>query len=93
VAGAGAAAGTCTAVAAARGRLGLGGIDLVGIKAELVVYLALFVVAQDVVGFGDFLELFFRLLVAGVHIRVIFARKFAEGLADLVRIGRFLDSE
>jgi hypothetical protein len=85
--------GTRATIAASRCRFGLRRIDLVGVEAELVVDLALFVVAQDVVGLGDLLELLFRLLVAGVHVRVIFARKFAEGLADLLRSGRLLDSE
>src|ERR1700679_1640411 len=43
--------GAGAAIAATRGRLGLRGIDLVGVKAELVVDFALFVVAQDVVSF------------------------------------------
>src|SRR5581483_8625158 len=69
--------------------VGLGGcgIDVVGIKAELVVDLALLGIAEDVVRFGDSLEFFFGSFVAGIDVRVIFAREFAEGLADLVRRG------
>src|ERR1700761_231649 len=88
-----AAARTRPSITAPSGRFGLRGVDLVGVKAELIVDFALLFVAQDVVGFGDLLELLFRLLVAGVHIGVVFSRKFAEGFADVVRSGRLLDSE
>ena len=74
-------------------RLGLRRIDLVGVKTHLVVNLALLVVAQHVVGFGDFLELLLRLLVAGIHVRMIFARSFAKGLANLIRRRRLLHAE
>src|SRR5579872_407215 len=63
--------------------LGLRGIDLVGVETELVVNLALLFVAQDVVGFGDFFELLFGLLVPGIDVGVISARSFAKGLSDL----------
>ena len=76
-------------------RVGLGrrGIDLVGVEADLVVNLALLLVAKNVVGLGDLLELLLSLLVARVHVRVIFARSFPESLADLLRRGRLLDAE
>ena len=78
----------CTSVG-----LGRGGIDVVGVEAELVVDLALLLFGEDVVGFGDLFEFFFGLLIPGVHVRVIFAREFAEGLADLILRGRLLDAE
>src|ERR1700733_1603523 len=77
------AAWTRTSIAAASGRFGLRRVDLIGVKAELIVDFALLLVAQDVVGLGDLLELLFRLLVAGVHIGMVFSRKFAEGFADV----------
>ena len=48
-------------------RVGLGRrrVDLVGVEAHLVVNLALLLVAQNVVGLGDLLELLFGALVAG----------------------------
>ena len=47
----------------ARIGLGLRRVDLVGVEAELVVHLALLLVAQNVVGLGDLLELLLGLLV------------------------------
>jgi hypothetical protein len=73
--------------------LGRGRVDLVGVEADLVVDLALLLVGEDVVGFGDFLELLFGLFVVGVHVGMILARELAEGLADLIRSGRLLDAE
>jgi hypothetical protein len=81
----------CGVLAACGGGRG-GGVDGVGVEAELVEDLALFVVGEDVVGFGDLLELFFGLLVAGVDVGVVLARELAEGLADLVRGGVLLDA-
>src|SRR5205823_2611502 len=79
--------------ATARVSLGCGGIDVVRIKAELVVNLALLRIAEDIVGFGDLLEFFFCGFVAGIDVRMIFARKFAESLADLLLRGRFFHAE
>ena len=87
------ATGARTPIAAAGCRFRLRRIDLVGVEAELVVDFPLLLVAQNIVGFGDFLELLFGLLVAGIYIGVIFARKLAKGLADLIRRGRLLYSE
>src|ERR1700733_1030186 len=83
----GAAGRTRPSIAATSGSFSLRGVDLVGVKAELIRDLALLLVAQDVVGLRDLLELLFRLLVAGVYIGVVFSRKFAEGFADVVRSG------
>ena len=76
----------------ARVGLGLRGIDLIGVETHLVVNLALLLVAQNVVGFGDLLELLLSLFVAGVHVRVVFARSFPESLADIILRSRFLDA-
>ncbi len=70
-----------------------GRIDIVGIKTDLVVDLALFGIAQDIVGLGDGLEFLFGRLVAGVDIRMVLTRKFTEGLADVLGRGGFLHTE
>src|SRR6266404_4997201 len=46
-------------------RVGLcgGRIDIVGLEAELIEYLALLGIAQNVIGFGEFFELFFSFFV------------------------------
>src|SRR5579883_613880 len=65
-------------------------VNLVRIEAKLVVNLALFLVAENVIGLRDFLELLLGLFISRIHIRMVFSRKFAEGLADFVRSGRLL---
>ena len=70
--------------AAARVGLGRGRIDIVGIEPELVVDLPLFGIAEDVVGLGKRLKLFFSGFVARIDVRMILACQFAERLADLV---------
>ena len=74
-------------------RLGLRRVDLVGVEAKLVIHLALLLVAQNVVGLGDFLELLLRLLVPRIHVRVIPPRQLAKGLANLLRRGCLLHPE
>jgi len=53
-------------------RIGVGfrlrGIDLVAVVANLVVDLALLLVAEYVVGFGDFLELLLGAFVSGIYV-------------------------
>ena len=66
-------------------RLGLIRIDLVGVEADLIVDFALLLVAQNVVGLRDLLELLLGLLVARVHVGMIAPRSLAEGLANLLR--------
>ena len=83
----------CAKTASAGIGFGCGGIDVVGVEAELIVDLALLGIAEDVVGLGDGLEFLFGRLVAGIHVGMIFARKFAEGLADVLRRGRLLHAE
>src|SRR3954451_471152 len=68
-------------------------IDIVGIKAELVVNLALFRIAQDVIGFGDGFELFFRGLVSGVDVGMVLAGKFTKRLADVLGRGGFFNAQ
>ncbi len=67
-------------------------VDLVGVETELVVNLALLLVAQHIVGFRDLLELLLGLLVVGIDVGMIFARGFAEGFANLLRRRRLLDA-
>ncbi len=83
----------CAETAAAAVGFGCSGIDVVGVEAKLVVNLALLGIAENVVGFGERLELFFRGLVAGIHVGMIFTRELAERLADVVGRGGFLHAE
>jgi len=68
-------------------------INLVGVVPQRIVDLALFLIAQDVIGFRNFLEFFFRLLIPGIDIGVVLARKLPEGFSDVVRSCRLLDSK
>src|SRR5262249_6068013 len=60
-------------------------IDIVGIKAELIVNLALLGIAQNVVSFRNGLELFFCGLVAGIYVRMVLAGKLTKRLANILR--------
>src|SRR5579871_151291 len=82
-----------TALLLARVRLCLCRIDLVRVEAKLVINLALLLVAQHVVGFGDLLELLLSLFVVGIDVRMIFARGFAEGFANLFGRRGFFHAE
>ncbi len=81
--------------AAATARVGLGGgwVDVVGIKAELVVNLAFLRVAEDFVGFGESLEFFLGGLVTGIDVGMVLAGELLESLADFFRGGIFLDAQ
>src|SRR5207249_2488876 len=59
-------------------------IDVVRVVAELVVDLAFLRIAEDVVRFRDLLEFFFRCLVAGIDVGMVFARQLAKSLTNLV---------
>ncbi len=65
-------------------------IDAVRVEPKLVVDLPLLVVAQNIVGLRDLLELLLRLLVPRIHVRVILARSLAKRLANLIRGRRLL---
>src|SRR5580658_8036857 len=54
------------------------------LKAELIVHLALLRIRKDVVGFLHLLEFFFRGFVAGIQVRMIFARKLPVSLANFL---------
>src|SRR6185369_7265570 len=79
--------------ASARIRVSRRLIDVVRIKSDLVVDLPLLRVAQNIVGFRDFFELLLRLLVIRIHIRMVFARKFAERLPNILGRRRFLHTQ
>src|SRR6266851_4399173 len=55
------------------------------VGAEQVVLLALFGIAEDLVGLVDFLELVLSALVAGVDVRMVFAGELAVGALYLGR--------
>src|SRR5207248_8862124 len=78
---------------ATRVGFGRGRINVVGIKTELVVNLALLGIAKNVVGLGDFFEPLLRLLVTGIYIRMVLARQLAESLANLFTGSIFFDSQ
>src|SRR5579863_3227780 len=61
--------------------------NVVGIKAVLIVDLPLLGIAQNVVGFLDFLEALLGGFIAGVQVGMILARKLAVRFADLVFFG------
>ena len=54
------------------------------VRTELVVETALFLVFQNFVSLVDILELSLGFFVAGVQVRVVFARQLFERLGDLV---------
>src|SRR5271166_1683295 len=68
-------------------------INVVGVETKLIVDLALLGLAENVIRLGERLELLLRGLVARVHVGMVFARKFAERLADLLRRSRLLHPE
>src|SRR5215831_10882100 len=53
------------------------------IELACVKSLSLVCIAEQIVGTGDFLELFFRSLVSGIEIRVQFLRKLSICLLDI----------
>ena len=52
---------------------------------HFVVLPALFRIAEDLIGLGNFLESFFGALVSGVQIRMVFAREALVDFANLLR--------
>src|SRR5215204_5316781 len=63
------------------------------IRAQLVVLLPLFGIAQHFVSFVDFLEACFGGLVARIDVRMELAGQLAKGLLDLLLRGRLRDAE
>src|SRR2546427_1284883 len=68
-------------------------INIVRVEAELVVNLALLGIAEYVVSFGEGLKFFFGSFVSGIDVRMIFARKLAECLADVLGGGGLFYAE
>src|ERR1700730_2093871 len=73
--------------------LGCSGVDVVGIKPDLIVDLPFLGIAQDFIGFREGFELLLCGLVPGIDVGMILARKFAKRLADIVRRGGLLHAE
>ena len=65
----------------------------VPIRAELIVFLPLFRIAQNLVRFVDLLKFFFGGLFVLGHVRVILARQLSKSAADLVLARRFWHPE
>ena len=66
---------------------------LLPIRSQFVVLFAFVRIAQDFVGFVDFLEFFLRGLLVLGHVGMVLAGQFAEGFANVIAAGRALDSE
>ena len=63
------------------------------IEAVLIVHLLLLRIAQNIVGFLNLLEAILGRFIARIQIRMMFAREFAVGFADVVFAGAALDAE
>src|SRR5438034_7489626 len=63
------------------------------IRAELIVFLALFRIAKHLIGFVDFLKFFFGRLFIFSNIGMIFPRQLAKCTANLVVSGRFRNTK
>ena len=61
--------------------------------AVLIVLLLFLRVREDCVGLSNFLEAFFRLLVIGIFVRMIFHRQLAISFLYLVSISSFFQAE
>src|SRR5581483_10405822 len=66
---------------------------LLPVGAKRVIFPAFIGVREYFVGFVDLLKLLFRLLIAGIDIRVILARQLAERLLDVVHARAFRDTQ
>src|SRR5712664_483705 len=71
-------------IASAAGRRG-SWMEIVAVEAVLFVHLPLLGVGEDVVGFRKLLEFFLGGFIAGIEVRMIFAGKFAESVANVLR--------
>ena len=66
---------------------------LLPVRAQLVVFLPLGRIAQNLVGLVDLLEFLFRLLFVFGHVRVVLARELAEGFFNFVLARAARDAE
>jgi hypothetical protein len=60
------------------------------IRAVLVIKLALFFIAKDIVGFGYLFEFFLGLFIAGIYIWVVLSSQFSIGGLNCLLIGFFV---
>src|ERR1700727_1358485 len=67
-----------------------GGINVVRVKSQLIVDLALLGIAQNVIGLRDFFKLLFGLFVIGIYVRMVLSGELTERLADLFHRGSLL---
>ena len=74
-------------------RRGLKTAGPVPVSAELIVFLALFRIAQNFVRFVDLFKFFFGGLFVLGHVRVILSRQLSKSAADLIVGSRFLYPE
>jgi len=65
----------------------------VPIRAELIVFLPLFLIAQNLVRFVDLLKFFLGGLFVLGYVRVILTRQLSKSAANLVRARRFRHPE
>src|SRR5213594_3719776 len=72
---------------------GLKSTRLIPIRAKLIVFLSLLRIAQDFVGFVDFLKLFFGGLFVLRDIGMMFSRQLAKSGANLIFARCLLDAE
>ncbi len=72
---------------------GPAGREIIGVKAVLVIHLALLGVGKNVVGFLKLLEFFLGGFVARIQIGVVLAREFAEGGANVLGSGFARDAK
>lgn len=80
-------------VEAAGSRTEAAGTGIEGAVAVLIVGGALLGIAEDFVGFADFLEFFLGGFVAGIFIGMVFNGEFAVRLFDVVDAGAAFDTE
>ena len=69
------------------------GIDVVGVKADLVVDFALLGIAENFVRLGERLELFFGRFVPRIDVGMVLARELAKRFTNIVSGGRLLHAE
>src|SRR5579883_2623342 len=81
----------------ARTRSGAGarsaGREIIGVKAVLVIHLALLGVGKNVVGFLKLLEFLLGGFVAGIQVGMVLAREFAESGANVLGSGLARDAK
>jgi hypothetical protein len=66
---------------------------LIPVRAQLVVFFSLLRIAEDLVGFIQLLELFFRRCLVLIDVGMVFARQLSERLANLIVAGGLRDAE